>query len=98
MPQAAPHPRHWFLGMVCAICGTLIAAGQAFNTDHTMPLSRGGRRGRANKELAHILCNAVKGNRYPFSLRTTADREAARSHVTPRTYRALERIWAGEAG
>ena len=98
MTLAAQHPSRWFLGMTCAICGTPITPWQDFNRDHHIPLSRGGRRGRINKVWAHCLCNSVKGNRHPFSLRTPADREAIRPHVNPRTYRRLERIWAGEPG
>lgn len=71
---------------------------QRFNWDHEIPVSKGGRRGRLNRRIAHCLCNSVKGDRYPFSLRTKAEREAFKAHVLPRTYRRLQRIWNGEPG
>lgn len=78
----------------CAICGDPVRPWQIFNWDHIVPMSRGGPRGRINKALAHQLCNAVKGNRHPFSLRTAAEREAVADLVSPRTYRKLQRLWA----
>jgi len=96
MNYAAQDPRHWFEGMSCSICGTTVWPWQEFNYDHGQPVSRGGRRGRINKAFAHVLCNSVKADRFPFSLRTAADREAVRRFITPRTFRRLQRIWAGE--
>ncbi len=87
--------RRWHPGMACGICGELIRSWQPFNHDHVVPMSKGGPRGRRNKTFAHLLCNCVKGDRHPFSLRTAADREAARTLVTARTYARLQQIWAG---
>lgn len=105
-PAATPAPsprevgalsyRRWFPGMTCGICGELIRIWQSFNQDHIVPMSRGGKRGKVNKVYAHCLCNAVKGDRYPFSLRTLADREAVWDLVSERTYDKLMRVWAGE--
>lgn len=94
--HGALSPRRWYPGMTCSICGERIRQWQPFNFDHAVPISRGGRRGMANKFFAHCLCNAVKGDRYPFSLRTPAEREAVREWVTPRTWRRLVGVWAGE--
>jgi len=58
-------------------------------------MSKGGRRGKANKTFTHTLCNSVKGDRYPFNLRTPAEREAVRAVVSERTYARLERTWRG---
>lgn len=94
-PQGALSPRLWFPGMTCSICGTAIRQWQQFNWDHDIPISRGGPRGRRNKRHAHLLCNSVKGNRHPFSLRAPADREAIRVWVKPSTYAKLQQVWAG---
>lgn len=94
--QNALSPRRWVPGNFCSICGTYIFSVQSFNWDHEIPMSRGGRRGRPNKRFAHLLCNSVKGDRFPFSLRTPAEREAARAFVRPQTYRKLQKIWKGE--
>jgi hypothetical protein len=88
----------WFPGMTCSICGTPIRQWQWFNWDHDIPMARGGRRGRANKRYAHLLCNSVKGDRWPFSLRTPEERRAVQALVHPRTYQRLTRIWRGEPG
>ncbi len=90
-------PRHWQPGAVCPICGEAIRMWQQYNWDHQVPMSQGGARGRRNKYLAHLLCNSVKGNSYPFSLRTAADRDAVRARVKPALYARLERVWRGEA-
>jgi len=94
--QNAQSPRRWFPGMTCAICGEGIRQWQAFNHDHQLPMAKGGAKGRKNKQYTHVLCNSVKGDRYPFSLRTQAEREAVRNRVRPETYAKLQRIWAGE--
>lgn len=89
--------RLWYPGMACSICGEPIRPWQLFNRDHVIPMSAGGRKGRENKAYAHVLCNSVKGDRHPFSLRTPAEREAVRALVKPATYERLLRTWAGEA-
>lgn len=89
--------RRWHPGLVCCICGSTIWRWQAFNNDHVVPMSLGGKRGKANKEFAHQLCNSVKGNRHPFSMRTPAEREAVRHWVKAETYERLLRTWAGDA-
>jgi hypothetical protein len=93
----AQSPRRWAPGMRCSICGERIHRWQAFNFDHQVPIACGGARGKTNKKPAHLLCNAVKGRRHPFALRTPAQRAAARGIVAPRTYARLQRIWAGHA-
>lgn len=97
MPLAALNSAHWREGLDCSICGSPITALQSCNWDHDPPRSRGGR-GRRDRNLAHCLCNAVKGDQHPFSLRTPEQRAAIATRVTARTYRRLQRIWAGEAG
>lgn len=92
----AQHPRRWHPLLDCSICGELIRRWQPFNFDHEIPMARGGRRGKVNKRPAHQLCNAVKGDRYPFSLRTSQDRLAVQARVTVRTYRRLQAVWRGE--
>jgi len=87
--------RHWQPGTLCMICGEKILPYQAFNWDHLIPMSRGGERGKSNKFLAHAICNAVKGNRWPFFLRTNSERQAVRKRVTPKTWAALMRAWLG---
>ena len=89
--------RRWRPGLTCSICGELIRRWQAFNHDHVVPMSLGGRKGKANKQLTHLLCNSVKGDRYPFSMRTPTERAAVRRWVKPETYQRLLRVWAGEA-
>ncbi len=81
--------------MMCGICCEFIRPWQPYNIDHEVPMSRGGRRGKINKQYAHQLCNSVKGDRYPFSLRTPEEREAVRALVQPATYCKLQRVWAG---
>lgn len=95
VPGAA-NPRRWYPGMACHICAEQIRQWQPFNHDHVIPMSLGGRRGKINKAFAHVLCNSVKGNRYPFHMRTAAERAAARTLVTEATYERLERTWRGE--
>lgn len=87
---------HWYAGLTCSICGTPIEPWQMMSFDHEVPLARGGGRGRANKKIAHCLCNSVKGDRYPFSLRTPEEREAVRAWVRPVTWERLQRTWRGE--
>lgn len=91
-------PRTWKPGMVCSICGEFIRRHQGFNLDHEIPISRGGRRGKINKRIVHVICNAVKGSRYPFSLRTAEERAAVRSLVQDKTFRRLAMVWAGGTG
>lgn len=81
--------------MVCNICGERIRQWQAWSFDHEVPISRGGRRGKINKKPAHLLCNSVKGDAWPFSLRTPVEREAIRGVVHPRTYDRLVQVWSG---
>lgn len=87
--------RRWHPSVACRICGESIHLWQRFNFDHFVPVSKGGRKGRINKHLAHSLCNAVKGNRHPFSLKTTAEREQIRPYLREQTWLALCRIWDG---
>lgn len=94
--QGAQKLKRWYPGALCSICGEHIHVWQRFNFDHIVPVSRGGKRGKVNKALAHCLCNAVKGAQYPFSMRTPAERDAVRAQVTTRTWRRLNRIWRGE--
>lgn len=89
--------RHWYAGITCSICGTLIEPWQHFNWDHDVPLAAGGKRGRANKRFAHCICNSVKGDQYPFSMRTAEEREAVRAWVRPVTWDRLQRTWNGES-
>ncbi len=92
----AQNPRRWFPGMACSICGEYIRLWQPFNFDHHVPLAKGGAKGRKNKRFTHVLCNTIKGDRHPFSLRTPAEREAIRPFVRPEVYAKLLRVWAGE--
>lgn len=85
----------WKSGAVCIICGERIHLFQQFNYDHLIPVSRGGQRGRENKYLAHVICNSVKGNQWPFWLRSRAEREKTRTVVRHQTWLALCRAWAG---
>lgn len=94
--MGALSPRMWYPGMSCIICGEKVRPWQAFNWDHVVPISKGGPRGKKNKAIAHLLCNSVKNDRHPFSLRTLNDREAVRPFVSTHTYERLLRIWAGE--
>ncbi len=91
----AQSPRLWFPQMRCAICGERVCRWQPFNFDHAVPMSLGGKRGKKNKQFAHALCNSVKNNRHPFSLRTVEEREAVRLLVRPETYSRLQQVWAG---
>lgn len=92
----AQSPRRWFPGMTCSICGEGIRQWQVFNFDHVVPMSAGGARGRRNKRYAHVLCNSIKADRHPFSLRTRVEREAVRARVKPATYARLLDVWAGK--
>jgi hypothetical protein len=92
---SASNPRHWKPGSLCIICGEKIFPYQRFNFDHLIPMSRGGPRGRSNKYLSHLICNMVKGDRWPFWLRTNSERLAVRKHVKPKTWEALQRAWKG---
>lgn len=93
----AASPRRWAPGLSCSICGTPIHRWQRFNWDHVIPMSRGGKRGRSNKAHAHLLCNSVKNDRYPFSLKTDDERARIRAHLRPETWARLLTIWAGGA-
>lgn len=93
--QNALSPRRWHPTLACWICGELIRQWQPFNWDHMVPMSKGGRRGRANKTYTHVLCNTVKGDRHPFFLRTVEERAAARALIRPVVYERLLRVWAG---
>lgn len=64
-------------GGVCALCGeacdwmdfevrpdgTMVAGNRYPSIDHIVPLSRGGRHAWDNVQLAHRICNTLKGNR-----------------------------------
>ncbi len=91
----AIHFRRWKPGSFCIICGEKIYSYQRFNWDHLIPMSRGGARGRSNKFLAHVICNAVKGDRYPFWLRSPEERAEVRRRVHPNTWEELQRAWRG---
>lgn len=87
--------RHWKPGSICVICGEKIYSFQQFNWDHLIPMSRGGQRGRNNKYRTHVICNAVKGNKWPFWLRTENEREQVRRKVREKTWLALCAAWEG---
>ncbi len=95
-PHGALSPRRWFPAMTCCICGERVRQWQPFSFDHIIPMAKGGPKGRRNKGFAHVLCNSVKGDRHPFSLRTPAEREAVRAWVRPETYARLLLVWAGQ--
>lgn len=92
-PDGALSPRYWSENLVCCICGSRILRSHPFNRDHIIPMAKGGPRGKVNKAFAHLLCNSVKGDRFPFSLRTPEEREAVRAWVTARTYNKLLWLW-----
>lgn len=56
-------------GGVCGICGALVDRDLAWpgrmvaTIDHVVPLARGGEHSYANAQLAHMGCNARKGDR-----------------------------------
>lgn len=81
--------------MLCTICGESIRQWQRWSWDHVIPMSRGGRRGKSNKAPAHVLCNCIKGDRYPFAMKTTAERQYIKSRVSPQTWARLCMIWSG---
>lgn len=87
--------RRWHPGSVCSICGEKIYCYQPFNYDHKVPVSKNGKRGRANKFLAHCICNVVKGNQHPFELRTKDQRQAIKKQVSAATWVKLQRAWQG---
>lgn len=89
------HRRRWKPGSVCIICGEKIYSYQRFNWDHLIPMAKGGHRGRSNKFLAHAICNAVKGDQWPFWLRSNEERQRVRNGVSDRTWQALLRAWYG---
>src|SRR3954471_3388529 len=93
--QDAQPNRRWQPGAVCSICGETIYSYQRFNFDHEVPMFKGGGRGRANKRLAHCICNAVKADRYPFSMRTMQERALVRSMVSESIWALLLRAWRG---
>lgn len=45
---------------VCHICGCKIAAGQAWEAEHVIPLAQGGEDGGDNLRPAHVKCHASK--------------------------------------
>lgn len=56
-------------GFCCALCGDLVPMdvkvpeASAPTIDHIVPVSRGGDDTKANVQLAHFLCNSIKGPR-----------------------------------
>lgn len=46
---------------VCYLCTELVPRAQA-SVDHVIPLSKGGKDDETNYKLAHVKCNAEKGN------------------------------------
>lgn len=40
------------------------------NYDHIIPLSKGGKDNRSNKQLTHAKCNSLKGNKFLIPLHT----------------------------
>jgi 5-methylcytosine-specific restriction endonuclease McrA len=51
-------------GGICAICGEAMTFADA-SIDHIVPLARGGKHERANLQVAHRVCNSVKGVSMP---------------------------------
>jgi len=49
-------------GMVCHLC-SLPVSKKEFSLDHVVPISKGGRHAESNLRVAHVLCNARRGNR-----------------------------------
>lgn len=50
-------------GAICGICGKPIANMKDCTIDHIIPISRGGMTTLDNCQLAHKLCNRMKGSR-----------------------------------
>ncbi len=46
----------------CGICGVRFTDTDKINIDHIKPLSKGGTNDLSNLQLAHVLCNHLKGN------------------------------------
>ena len=61
-------------GWVCQLCGDPVDPtlrypnDQCASIDHIIPLSKGGDHSYANTQLAHALCNSLKGNRESGSM------------------------------
>ncbi|MGE5590451.1 MAG: HNH endonuclease [Bacillota bacterium] len=51
--------------LVCALCGAPIASLEESTQDHRIPSSQGGPDVLGNLQLAHKVCNEVKGNALP---------------------------------
>ncbi len=49
----------------CALCGTPIPTLDEATQDHIIPVSQGGPDALANVQLAHRVCNEIKGNALP---------------------------------
>ncbi len=55
--RAAYYPDAW----ACHICGEPIAEGEPWDTDHLIPVSRGGGDEVANLRPSHRRCNRARG-------------------------------------
>ena len=59
---------------ICQICGQPVPYDKTpenpmgATIDHIVPLSKGGRHMRSNCQLAHRLCNSIKGNKVPHEV------------------------------
>lgn len=51
--------------LTCGLCGTPIASLEEATQDHIIPVSQGGSDTLANVQLAHRVCNEIKGNALP---------------------------------
>ncbi len=51
--------------LVCGLCGAPIASLEEATQDHVIPVSQGGPDTMSNVQLAHRVCNEVKGNALP---------------------------------
>jgi 5-methylcytosine-specific restriction endonuclease McrA len=58
---------------ICAVCGEPMAFEES-SVDHIVPISRGGKHERENMQIAHRVCNSVKGVRFPGAVEITARR------------------------
>lgn len=52
-------------GNVCGICGKTIETAKDITLDHIDPLSNGGLDVLENLQLAHRVCNQIKGSTLP---------------------------------
>jgi 5-methylcytosine-specific restriction endonuclease McrA len=58
---------------LCGLCGesvpmtVKVPEPLAPTIDHIVPVSKGGDDTRSNVQLAHFLCNSIKGNREPIA-------------------------------